>query len=193
MKLITAYDWDHGITDEHVKEARLMTTGQSTRARSSTNTTTPPTSSRISSGAGPARAKAPSASGFINPTIRRYLTSSGGPAKVELSAHRDAAVHRQPDRPPLSPLYRYAELLAVRQGHYGGQFVARHRRRRALDQSRRPVPHLLQLRLRSPIHLQKRPRPLPQRNRRLALQFLGHRRRLSPQRPVAQNHRAPAN
>ena len=109
MKMITAYDWDHG-TVMNMKEARRMNSGEykgqvehkydysavqfDTLAWGWSSTT-----KHIGLW-------------FINPTIE-YL--SGGATKLELSAHRDATFGNDPNAPAPPCLLNY-----WRGSHYGG-------------------------------------------------------------------------
>jgi rhamnogalacturonan endolyase len=109
MKMITAYDWDHG-TVMNMKEARRMNSGDykgqvehkydysavqfDTLAWGWSSTT-----KQIGLW-------------FINPTIE-YL--SGGATKLELSAHRDATFGNDPNAPAPPCLLNY-----WRGSHYGG-------------------------------------------------------------------------
>lgn len=109
MKLITAYDWDHG-TVMNFKEARRMNTGiyqgqvehkYDYSANQFETLAWGWSSSAKNVGVW-----------FINPTTE-YL--SGGPTKVELSAHRDATFGNDPDAPAPPCLLNY-----WRSSHYGG-------------------------------------------------------------------------
>jgi rhamnogalacturonan endolyase len=109
MKLITAYDWDHG-TPMNMKEARLMNTGDykgqvehkyDYSANQFQTLTWGWSSTTKHIGIW-----------FINPTIE-YL--SGGPTKVELSAHRDATFTDSLTAPAVPCLLNY-----WRGSHYGG-------------------------------------------------------------------------
>lgn len=109
MKMITAYDWNHG-TVMNMKEARRMNSGQYKGQvehkydYSAVQFETPAwgwssTTHHIGLW-------------FINPTIE-YL--SGGATKVELSAHRDATFGSDPNAPAPPTLLNY-----WRGSHYGG-------------------------------------------------------------------------
>jgi rhamnogalacturonan endolyase len=109
MKMITTYDWDHGIP-MNMKEARLMTTGQykgqvehkyDYSANQFQDLVWGWSSTTKHIGLW-----------FINPTIE-YL--SGGPTKVELSAHRDATFTDSQTAPAPPCLLNY-----WRGSHYGG-------------------------------------------------------------------------
>jgi rhamnogalacturonan endolyase len=109
MKMITAYDWDHGTT-MNMKEARLMNTGQykgqvehkyDYSANQFQDLVWGWSSTTKHIGLW-----------FINPTIE-YL--SGGPTKVELSAHRDATFTDSQTAPAPPCLLNY-----WRGSHYGG-------------------------------------------------------------------------
>lgn len=109
MKMITAYDWDHG-TVMNMKEARRMNTGiykgqvEHKYDYSAVQFDTlawgwSSTSKHVGFW-------------FINPTIE-YL--SGGATKLELSAHRDATFGNDPNAPAPPCLLNY-----WRGSHYGG-------------------------------------------------------------------------
>ena len=109
MKMITAYDWDHGIV-MNMKEARRMTSGidngqvehkydYSANQYHTLAWGWSSTSKHIGFW-------------FVNPTVE-YL--SGGPTKVELSAHRDATFGNDPNAPAPPCLLNY-----WRGSHYGG-------------------------------------------------------------------------
>ena len=109
MKMITAFDWDHG-TVMNMKEARRMNSGlykgqvEHKYDYSAIQFDTPAwgwSSTTDHLGLW-----------FINPTIE-YL--SGGPTKVELSAHRDATFGTDPNAPAPPTLLNY-----WRGSHYGG-------------------------------------------------------------------------
>ena len=113
MKMITAYDWNHGAV-MNMKEARRMNSGLyegqvehkydysanqfDVRAWGWSST---------SNHAG---------LWFINPSVE-YL--SGGPTKVELSAHRDATFGNDPEAPAPPTLLNY-----WRSSHYGGSICS---------------------------------------------------------------------
>ena len=113
MKMITAYDWNHGAV-MNMKEARRMNSGLykgqvehkydysanqfDVRAWGWSST-----SNRVGLW-------------FINPSVE-YL--SGGPTKVELSAHRDATFGNNPDAPAPPTLLNY-----WRSSHYGGSICS---------------------------------------------------------------------
>ncbi len=110
MKMITTYDWDHG-TVMNMKEARLMNSGiyqgqvEHKYDYSANQFDTlvwgwSSTTKHIGIW-------------FINPTIE-YL--SGGPTKVELSAHRDATFDSHDKTAPAPPCL----LNYWRGSHYGG-------------------------------------------------------------------------
>jgi rhamnogalacturonan endolyase len=109
MKMITAYDWDHGIP-MNMKEARRMTTGiDSGQVEHKYD---------YSANQFDTLAWGWSSTGkhvgfwFINPTDE-YL--SGGPTKYELSAHRDATFTNDLNAPAPPCLLNY-----WRGSHYGG-------------------------------------------------------------------------
>jgi len=109
MKMITAFDWDHGIP-MNMKEARLMTTGidkgqvehKYDYSANQFNTLAWGWSSTTRH----------VGFWFINPTDE-YL--SGGPTKFELSAHRDATFTNDQNAPAPPCLLNY-----WRGSHYGG-------------------------------------------------------------------------
>jgi len=109
MKMITAYDWDHGI-QMNMKEARRMTTG----------TYSGQVEHKYDYSANQFDVLAWGWSSttkhvgfwFINPTDE-YL--SGGPTKYELSAHRDATFTNDLNAPAPPCLLNY-----WRGSHYGG-------------------------------------------------------------------------
>jgi rhamnogalacturonan endolyase len=109
MQVITAYDWDHG-TVLNLKEARRMNTGiykgqvehKYDYAANQFDTLAWGWSSSAKQ----------VGIWFINPTTE-YL--SGGPTKVELSAHRDATFGHDLDAPAPPCLLNY-----WRSSHYGG-------------------------------------------------------------------------
>lgn len=109
MKMITAYDWNHGV-EQNFKEARRMTTGiykgqvehKYDYSANQFNVRTwgwSSTSNHVGLW-------------FINPSVE-YL--SGGPTKVELSAHRDATFTDSLTAPAPPTLLNY-----WRGSHYGG-------------------------------------------------------------------------
>ena len=113
MKMITAYDWNHG-TVMNMKEARRMNTGlyqgqvehkYDYSANQFDVRTWGWSSSTNHVGIW-----------FINPSVE-YL--SGGPTKVELSAHRDATFGNNPDAPAPPTLLNY-----WRSSHYGGSICS---------------------------------------------------------------------
>ncbi len=109
MKAITAYDWNHG-TVMNMKEARRMNSGlykgqvehKYDYSANQFDTLAWGWSSTLKH----------IGVWFINPTTE-YL--SGGPTKVELSAHRDATFGNDPDAPAPPCLLNY-----WRSSHYGG-------------------------------------------------------------------------
>lgn len=110
MKMITAYDWNHG-TEMNMKEARLMNTGlykgqvehkYDYSANQFDVRTWGWSSTTKNVGLW-----------FINPSVE-YL--SGGPTKVELSAHRDATFNTNNLTAPAPPTL----LNYWRSSHYGG-------------------------------------------------------------------------
>jgi rhamnogalacturonan endolyase len=113
MKMITAYDWNHG-TVMNMKEARRMNSGlyqgqvehkYDYSANQFDVRTWGWSSSSNHVGIW-----------FINPSVE-YL--SGGPTKVELSAHRDATFGNNPDAPAPPTLLNY-----WRSSHYGGSICS---------------------------------------------------------------------
>jgi rhamnogalacturonan endolyase len=109
MKMITAYDWDHGIV-MNMKEARRMTSGLYNGQVEHKYDYSANQFQTLAWGW--------SSTGkhvgfwFVNPTVE-YL--SGGPTKVELSAHRDATFGNDPNAPAPPCLLNY-----WRGSHYGG-------------------------------------------------------------------------
>ena len=112
MKVITAYDWDHGVV-MNGKEMRRMTTGQykgqvEHKYDYACNQFEVPvwgwsgTTKHVGVW-------------FINPSVE-YL--SGGPTKPELSAHRDATFGNDPNAPAPPCLLNY-----WRSSHYGGSIL----------------------------------------------------------------------
>jgi rhamnogalacturonan endolyase len=110
MKMITAYDWDHG-TQMNMKETRLMNSGAYEGL----------VEHKYDYAANQFNVRAwgwsSSADGvgiwFINPSTE-YL--SGGPTKVELTAHRDATFNTNALSAPAPPCL----LNYWRGSHYGG-------------------------------------------------------------------------
>jgi rhamnogalacturonan endolyase len=109
MRMITAFDWNHG-TLMNMKEARRMTTGACVgqvehkydySANQFETRTWGWSSTEKQVGVW-----------FINPSVE-YL--SGGPTKVELSAHRDATFGTNTNAPAPPTLLNY-----WRSSHYGG-------------------------------------------------------------------------
>jgi rhamnogalacturonan endolyase len=109
LKMITAYDWNHG-TVTNMKEARRMNTGlqqghvEHKYDYSAVQFDTPAW--------GWSSTQKHIGLWFINPTIE-YL--SGGPTKVELTAHRDSTVGTNLNAPAPPTLLNY-----WRGSHYGG-------------------------------------------------------------------------
>ncbi len=109
MKMLTAYDWNHG-TVMNFKEARRMNTGL---YRGQVEHKYDYAANQFD-----VRAWGWSSTSnhvglwFINSSVE-YL--SGGPTKVELSAHRDATFGNDPDAPAPPTLLNY-----WRGSHYGG-------------------------------------------------------------------------
>ena len=109
MKMITAYDWDHG-TVMNMKEARRMNTGE---YKGQVEHKYDYSAVQFDSLAwGWSSTTKHVGVWFINPTIE-YL--SGGPTKVELSAHRDATFGNDLNAPAPPCLLNY-----WRGSHYGG-------------------------------------------------------------------------
>lgn len=109
MEMITAYDWDHGLK-MNMKEARRMTTGlykgqvEHKYDYSAVQFDTP--------AFGWSSTARHVGLWFVNPTIE-YL--SGGPTKLELTAHRDATFTDSLTAPAPPTLLNY-----WRGSHYGG-------------------------------------------------------------------------
>lgn len=109
MKMITAYDWDHG-TVMNMKEARRMNTGLYTGQVEHKYDYSAVQFDTLAWGWSSTSKHV--GLWFINPTIE-YL--SGGATKVELSAHRDATFGNDPNAPAPPCLLNY-----WRGSHYGG-------------------------------------------------------------------------
>ena len=113
MKMITAYDWNHG-TVMNMKEARRMNSGLYKGQVEHKYD--------YSANQFDVRAWGWSSTSnhvglwFINPSVE-YL--SGGPTKVELSAHRDATFGSDPNAPAPPTLLNY-----WRSSHYGGSICS---------------------------------------------------------------------
>lgn len=109
MKMITAYDWDHG-TVMNMKEARRMNSGM---YKGQVEHKYDYSANQFDTLAwGWSSTEKHVGLWFVNPTIE-YL--SGGPTKVELSAHRDATFGTDPNAPAPPCLLNY-----WRGSHYGG-------------------------------------------------------------------------
>jgi len=109
MKMITAYDWNHG-TVMNMKEARRMNSGI---YKGQVEHKYDYSAGQFDTLAwGWSSSEKHLGFWFINPTIE-YL--SGGPTKVELSAHRDATFGTDPNAPAPPTLLNY-----WRGSHYGG-------------------------------------------------------------------------
>ncbi|MGC3990556.1 MAG: polysaccharide lyase family protein [Chthoniobacteraceae bacterium] len=109
MKMITAYDWDHG-TVMNMKEARLMNSGL---YKGQVEHKYDYSANQFDVLAwGWSSTEKHIGFWFINPTDE-YL--SGGPTKMELSAHRDATFGDNPNAPAPPCLLNY-----WRGSHYGG-------------------------------------------------------------------------
>ncbi|BCM93647.1 rhamnogalacturonate lyase [Abditibacteriota bacterium] len=112
MKMITAYDWNHG-TRRNMKEARLMNTGimkgqvEHKYDYSAVQYDIP--------AFGWSSSEKHVGFWMVNPTIE-YL--SGGPTKLELTAHRDATFTDSLTAPAVPTLLNY-----WRGSHYGGSRV----------------------------------------------------------------------
>jgi rhamnogalacturonan endolyase len=109
MKMITAADWDHG-TPMNMKEARLMNTGLD-KGQVEHKYDYSANQFDVLAWGWSSTAKQVGI-WFVNPTAE-YL--SGGPTKVELSAHRDATFTASLDAPAPPCLLNY-----WRGSHYGG-------------------------------------------------------------------------
>lgn len=109
MKMTTAYDWNHG-TVMNMKEARRMNSGLYKGQVEHKYDYSAVQSEAMAWGWSSTEKHV--GFWFINPTIE-YL--SGGPTKVELSAHRDATFGTNPDAPAPPTLLNY-----WRGSHYGG-------------------------------------------------------------------------
>ncbi|HEY2586155.1 MAG TPA: polysaccharide lyase family protein [Tepidisphaeraceae bacterium] len=109
MRMITTYDWDHG-TVTNMKEARRMNSGQ---YKGQVEHKYDYSAVQFDSLAwGWSSTSKHVGVWFVNPTIE-YL--SGGPTKVELSAHRDATFTNSQTAPAPPCLLNY-----WRGSHYGG-------------------------------------------------------------------------
>jgi rhamnogalacturonan endolyase len=110
MKLITAYDWNHGEV-MNMKEARRMTTGD---YKGQVEHKYDYSANQFDVLAwGWSSTSKHVGIWFVNPTIE-YL--SGGPTKMELSAHRDATFNPDDKTAPAPPCL----LNYWRGSHYGG-------------------------------------------------------------------------
>ena len=109
MKMITAYDWDHG-TVMNFKEARRMNSGLY-QGQVEHKYDYAANQFEVRAWGWSSTAKRVGI-WFVNPTIE-YL--SGGPTKVELSAHRDATFTEDRNAPAPPTLLNY-----WRGSHYGG-------------------------------------------------------------------------
>ena len=109
MKMITTYDWNHG-TPMNMKEARLMNSGL---YKGQVEHKYDYSACQFDTLAwGWSSTEKHIGLFFVNPTIE-YL--SGGPTKIELSAHRDATFGTDPNAPAPPCLLNY-----WRGSHYGG-------------------------------------------------------------------------
>jgi rhamnogalacturonan endolyase len=114
MEMITAYDWNHG-TQMNMKEARRMNSGI---YRGQVEHKYDYSANQFEVRAwGWSSTTQHAGVWFINPSAE-YL--SGGPTKVELSAHRDATFHTNALTAPAAP----ALLNYWRGSHYGGSLCA---------------------------------------------------------------------
>jgi rhamnogalacturonan endolyase len=113
LKVITAYDWNHG-TVMNFKEARRMNSGQ---YKGQVEHKYDYSANQFETRAwGWTSSEKQVGLWFINPTTE-YL--SGGPTKVELSAHRDATFGHDTNAPAPPCLLNY-----WRSSHYGGSVCA---------------------------------------------------------------------
>ena len=109
MQVITTYDWNHGVV-MNMKEARRMTSGL---YNGEVEHKYDYSANQFDTLAwGWSSTKQNVGIWFVNPTVE-YL--SGGPTKVELSAHRDATFGNNPNAPAPPCLLNY-----WRGSHYGG-------------------------------------------------------------------------
>jgi rhamnogalacturonan endolyase len=114
MKLISAHDWNHG-TVMNMKEARRMNTGL---YKGQVEHKYDYSANQFETLAwGWSSTEKDVGFWFINPTVE-YL--SGGPTKVELSAHRDATFNTNALTAPAPPCL----LNYWRSSHYGGSICA---------------------------------------------------------------------
>ncbi len=109
MKMITTYDWDHGIV-MNFKEARRMTSGMYNGQVEHKYDYSANQFETLAWGWSSTAKHI--GFWFVNPTDE-YL--SGGPTKYELSAHRDATFGNDPNAPAPPTLLNY-----WRGSHYGG-------------------------------------------------------------------------
>jgi rhamnogalacturonan endolyase len=113
MRVITAYDWDHG-TVMNMKEARYMNSGD---YKGQVEHKYDYSANQFNTLAWGWSSSAKNVGfWFVNPTTE-YL--SGGPTKVELSAHRDATFGHELDAPAPPCLLNY-----WRGSHYGGSICS---------------------------------------------------------------------
>jgi rhamnogalacturonan endolyase len=113
MRVITAYDWDHG-TVMNMKEARYMNSGA---YKGQVEHKYDYSANQFNTLAWGWSSSAKNVGfWFINPTTE-YL--SGGPTKVELSAHRDATFGHDLEAPAPPCLLNY-----WRGSHYGGSICS---------------------------------------------------------------------
>src|SRR5215469_11113370 len=113
MRVITAYDWDHG-TVMNMKEARYMNSGD---YKGQVEHKYDYSANQFNTLAWGWSSSAKNAGfWFVNPTTE-YL--SGGPTKVELSAHRDATFGHELEAPAPPCLLNY-----WRGSHYGGSICS---------------------------------------------------------------------
>jgi rhamnogalacturonan endolyase len=113
MKMITAYDWDHG-TVMNLKEVRRMNTGLY-QGQVEHKYDYSANQFEVRAWGWSSTAKHVGL-WFVNPSVE-YL--SGGPTKVELSAHRDATFTDDLDAPAPPTLLNY-----WRGSHYGGSICS---------------------------------------------------------------------
>jgi len=112
LKVITAYDWDHGVV-MNGKEMRRMTTGQ---WKGQVEHKYDYTNNQFETPVwGWSSTEKHVGIWFVNPSVE-YL--SGGPTKSELSAHRDATFGSDPNAPAPPCLLNY-----WRSSHYGGSIL----------------------------------------------------------------------
>jgi rhamnogalacturonan endolyase len=156
MKMITAYDWDHG-TVMNMKEARRMNSGIYNGQVEHKYDYSANQFETLAWGWSSTAKHV--GFWFVNPSDE-YL--SGGPTKYELSAHRDATFGNDPNAPAPPCLLNY-----WRGSHYGGSEC--NGAGRAMDKGHWAVPYLLQLRRYAECDVAGCARPIEKADRRVAV------------------------